>query len=123
MQTELLDKIKDDRLNLHIVWTPVLQNDDHNAALVSQRIIHDPRATHYWDGDMVLGTAYGQAVELPNGRDFAWDIYFAFDHGVEWTDRVPEPADFAHQLGRDDRHLGDGVRLREIVESLLEGLN
>jgi hypothetical protein len=122
VQSELLDKVKDDRLAMHVVWTPVLKNDARDEALASQRLLHDTRATHYWDGEMALGTAFGEAVELPVGRDFAWDIYFAFDHHTEWKDRVPQPFDFAHQLGRDDRHLGDGVRLRQIVEKLLAGL-
>lgn len=117
-----MEKITDDRLVLHVVWTPVLQNDDRDAAVVSQHLISDSRATHYWDGDMALGTAFGEEVALPVGRDFAWDIYFAFDHDVQWKDRVPQPADFSHQLARDDRHLGDGVRLREIVEELLSDL-
>lgn len=122
VQRELMEKIKDKRLSLHVVWTPVLKNDEHAAALSSQSLIPDPRATHYWDGDKVLGTVYGEAVELPNGRDFAWDIYFAFPGGVLWKDTVPIPADFAHQLGRDERHLGNGSRLRKMVQGLLKEL-
>ena len=118
-----MSRIDDKRLSVHVVWTPVLQNDDRSAALGARELIHDPRATHYWDGDMVLGTAYGEAVELPVGRDFAWDVYFAFEDDIEWTDHVPEPNDFAHQLGRDKRHLGDGHRLREMVEGLLKNLD
>ena len=122
VQSELLEKIGDDRLTVHVVWTPVLQNDNRDAATVSQDLIPDPRATHYWDGDMVLGAAYGESVALPSGRDFAWDIYFAYDHGVQWGEAVPMPVDFAHQLGRDDRHLGDGSRLRAIIQELIDGL-
>jgi hypothetical protein len=33
------------------------------------------------------------------------------------------PGQWAHQLGRDERHLEDGSRLREAVESLLERLD
>ena len=71
VQSEVLDKIDDERLVVHVVWTPVLQNDNYDAAVTAPQLIPDARATHYWDGDMVLGTAYGKVVELPNGRDFA----------------------------------------------------
>ena len=122
VQTELLDKIEDERLSVHVVWTPVLQKDEYRAAFTARELITDSRSTHYWDGDMYLGTAFGKSIELPNGRDFAWDIYFAFPDGVRWQETVPTPSDFSHQLGRDERHLGDGSRLREIVEGLLQEL-
>ncbi len=100
----------------------MLRDDDYDSAVISQNLISDTRATHYWDGEMALGMAFGQDVVLPSGRDFAWDIYFAFDDEIIWNHRVPQPADFAHQLGRDDRHLGNGDRLREMVEGLLAEL-
>ena len=123
VQTQILNKIDDPRLTLHVVWTPVLQDDNYDAAVESQSLITDPRVTHYWDGEMALGTVYGENVKLPNGRDFAWDIYFAFGDGVVWRDNVPQPADFAHQLGMDERHLRNGAGLRKIVEKLLAELN
>ena len=75
---------------------------------------------HYWDADQSLGLAYGRDLELPRGRQLAWDIYFAYAAGVSWEERVPMPDDWVHQLGRDERHLGDGAGLRAAVESLLE---
>ena len=32
-----------------------------------------PGAPHHWDGEVVLGTAFGEDVELPNGRGFGQD--------------------------------------------------
>ena len=98
----------------------MLQGDSRQVAETSQHLIYDERATHYWDGDQSLGLLYGEIVELPMGRQLAWDIYFAYDEGAEWTGNPPPPAAWAHQLGRDDRHLGEGDKLREAVEAFLQ---
>ncbi|MEE8183906.1 MAG: hypothetical protein V3T95_01225, partial [Acidobacteriota bacterium] len=75
-----------------------------------------------WNGDQSLGIVYGKTVELPRGRDLAWDIYFVFDTGVEWGAQAPLPTDWAHRLGQDQRHLEDGRRLRQAIEALLEAI-
>ena len=118
---EVLEKLDSEDLILHVVWTPVLANDDFPSAVMAQFKINDPRTRHYWDGEGRLGKAYGRLLPLPRGRTFAWDIYFAYDYGVQWSDRPPSPHEWSHQLGRDERFLGDGTRLHGIVEALLNG--
>ena len=115
----MLEKIEDEDLAIHVVWTPVLSPDNREAALEARGYIQDPRAKHYWDGTQSLGLAYGKTVSLPNGRELAWDIYFAFERGKEWGKDLPDPDDWVHQLGRDDKHLGDGSGLRTAVQKLL----
>jgi hypothetical protein len=119
----VLDEIDNDQLVVHVVWTPVLKPDNYESAVKAQFQIRDERAVHYWDGDKELGSAYGKVVPLPNGRKFAWDIYFAYAEGVKWEDKPPEPADWVHQLGRDERQLKNGDRLRESVLELLNSAN
>lgn len=123
MQKQVLDTIKDDNLRVHVVWTPVLGDDDRDASLESRNLIPDPRAVHYWDDELDLGLAYGRAVALPPGRDLAWDVYFVFDQGTMWEGNLPVPAEYSHQLGRDERYLGDGSRLLRLVLEALERAN
>jgi hypothetical protein len=115
----ILQKIADENLSVHVVWTPVLASDEFESTSTAKNLIQDPRAMHYWDGDQNLGLAYGKVVRLPRGRDLAWDIYFAFGPDVVWEDEVPQPSAWAHQLGLDERRLDDGTRLREALEGLL----
>ncbi len=122
VQENILEQIDDDRLRVHVVWMPVLGGDDRAAAEKAPELITDSRATHYWNGDQSLGIVYGKTVELPRGRDLAWDIYFVFDTGVEWGAQAPLPTDWAHRLGQDQRHLEDGRRLRQAIEALLEAI-
>jgi hypothetical protein len=115
----VLAHIDDEDLVIHVVWTPVLENDDYESSVKAQFYIPDDRATHYWDGDVGLGNAYGRVVPLPNGRRLAWDIYFVYEKGVLWEEKPPEPDAWAHQLGLDDRHLSDGQRLLDDVREVL----
>ena len=119
VQENLLNWIDSDKLRVHVVWTPVLSGDSREVVERSQLIIYDERATHYWDGEQHLGQLYGEIIELPIGRDLAWDIYFVFDEGVEWRSRAPSPVAWAHQLAMDERHLRDGDRLKTSIEGLL----
>ena len=116
----VLNKIENEDLVIHVVWTPVLKADSYASSISAQFKILDPRAVHYWDGDRNLGTAYGRVVSLPRGRKFAWDIYFVYDRDAQWGAAPPQPTDWAHQLGSDHRHLAKGEGLREAVEKALE---
>lgn len=115
-----MEKIPDEDLSVYVVWMPVLKSDNFDATAAAQKLIPDVRALHYWDAEQSLGKAYGSVLELPRGRELAWDIYFAYDGGTVWGEEVPRPTQWAHQLGRGSRALGDGSRLREILRTLLD---
>lgn len=120
VQESVLDTIDSRDLAVHVVWTPVLESDDYEAAVASRKeLLTDPRTIHYWDGDQDLGLLYGKLLTLPSGRVLAWDIYFVFAPGTRWNEEAPVPADWAHQLGGDERHLGEGEGYRKAVETLL----
>ena len=119
MQQEILEVVNDEKLTVYVVWTPVLQEDDRQAAIKAIGKVPDERATHFWDADKSLGFSLGRTVTLPRERQLAWDVYFVFDADAEWGDGPPQPSDWMHQLGTDERKL-DGEKLRNAVESLLQ---
>lgn len=117
---KVLSQISSDDLAIHVIWTLVLRNDKRSSVDRAHKLFSkESRATQYWDGEQDLGKAYGKILELPNGRELAWDIYFVFAAGVEWTDTPPMPDDWQHQLGRDERSL-DGDKLRESIISIMK---
>ena len=118
VQKEILETVKDERITVFVVWTPVLREDDRRAAVQAIANVTDERAHHFWDPDKSLGFAFGKAVTLPRGRELAWDVYFVFDSKSEWGDPTTTPANWMHQLGNDDRTL-DGNKLRVTIEKLL----
>ena len=118
MQTKVLEDMKDSELKVYVVWTPVLREDDRQAAAEAVKEISDERATHFWDADKSLGLSLGKTVTLPRGRKLAWDVYFAFSADAQWHDNPPAAAVWMHQLGVDDKTL-DGDKLRGVVEELV----
>jgi len=121
VQQEVLERIADSKVRVFFVWTPVLREDDRYSAVKAIANLTDERALHFWDPDKSLGMSLGEAVVLPRGRELAWDVYFVFDSRSQWTDLPPNPAEWMHQLGIDDRTL-DGGRLRIAVENLLKSV-
>ena len=115
----VLEKVKSDDLSVLAVWMPVLGSDNAGEGKKAEPLLADPRVTHYWDADRSLGNLYARQLPLPNGRDLAWDIYFVYAPGVRWQDELPEPTEWMHQLGRDERHLSNGDTLRATILKLL----
>ena len=118
VQKEILEAVNHEKLKVYVVWTPVLKEDDRQAAVKAIAQISDERASHFWDADKSLGLSLGNVVTLPRDRNLAWDVYFAFDETATWGDMPPKPASWMHQLGMDARTL-DGDSLRMSVERLL----
>ncbi len=118
VQQAILEKLPSAKLKVYAVWTPVLKEDDRQAAVRATAVIPDERVVHLWDADKSLGHTFGKVVTLPRGRTLAWDVYFAFDRRAQWGDQPPQPAEWMHQLGTDER-LFDGDKLRAAVETLL----
>ena len=119
VQQEILESVANEKLKVYVVWTPVLQEDNRQAAAEAMRLVPDNRAVHFWDAAKSLGFSMGKVVTLPRERKLAWDVYFVFDSKAKWSDVPPKPADWMHQLGTDERTL-DGEKLRMAVEKLLK---
>ncbi len=68
----------------------MLVGDDRSKVDVD--LIPDPRATHYWDSERLLGTWFSQQQEYKSVTfgPIAWDTYFLYGPDAKW-DEVPEP--------------------------------
>lgn len=118
-----ISRIESDDLRVFVIWTSRYPGDNRTKAFVATRIVPDPRATHFWDATGVLPKLYGKVLDLPEGKQFAWDTYMVFAADAAWDTAAPEPAEWMHQLGRDlgrnhPRWLNP-QRFRESVGSLL----
>ncbi len=126
MQDKILSVVKNEKVKVYVVWTPVLSEDTGQAAAKAVEIVSDERASHFWDGDKSLGFLLGKTVTLPRERKLAWDVYFVFDVKTKWGegegegegDAAPPPAYWMHQLADDDRRLDAGKLKDRIQESL-----
>lgn len=115
---KLLQEIDAERLQVLVVWEPLLNTDTYTEAQKMAGLIPDRRAIHYWEPGQVLGLGYGKRLPLPGNFNFAVDMVLLFDPGVAWTDAsLPAPGAWFHQLGNDERtfspeKLRDEIRKR-----------
>ena len=119
MHSDVLEQVTDSDLTIHVIWLPVLPSDTRDSVEQAKLTVPDSRARHYWDEDLNLGYTFGQIVELPNGGDLAWDVYFVYDRGAHWRSHPGPPDSWWHQLRRDDHRILSTARLREYLESVL----
>ena len=102
MQKKWLDEDNGSDIAVFVVWSPQLGAEIKHVAEAAE-LIPDPRARHYWDGDMVIGGQY-QALLHPDGKELtlgspAWDVWLLFGPDVRWDgDQAPKPTWWEHQL-------------------------
>ena len=86
------DSLKD--VAVYVVWSPQLGAEESNVASATA-LVPDPRAKHYWDGQMLVGSAFESAVQ---SQAPAWDTWIVFDKKTVWASgTVPQPAWWEHQ--------------------------
>jgi hypothetical protein len=80
---------------VYVVWSPQLGAEEKHVGSAT-RLVPDPRARHYWDGQMLVGSAYRPII---GSRAAAWDTWMVFDRNATWkSDSVPRPAWWEHQM-------------------------
>ena len=108
------DSSKD--IAVYVVWSPQLGAQETNVASATG-LIADARARHYWDGAMLVGTAFQPLLTLAAP---AWDTWMLFDRNAMWRgDTPPMPAWWEHQLSKapPELHL-DPARFASHAEAL-----
>ena len=94
------DSLRD--VAVYVVWSPQLGASEKYVSEAS-RLVPDVRARHYWDGEMLAGSAYQPVVK---SKAAAWDTWMLFDKNAMWRgDSVPRPAWWEHQMGSGPRQL------------------
>lgn len=92
----MLRKQPDPRLRTFVVWVPKTGGEEKDVG-VATRIVSDPRALHYWDGQGLTMRAFQGPLGL---SEDAWDVYLLYGPNARWEGEVPPTPDFwMHQLG------------------------
>lgn len=117
----VLSRVQSDSFKMYIVWLPVLLSDGRKDALEASGECSDPRIKYYWDADKLTGEVYKQTLGIER---FAWDIYFLYDRGSQWTgDTPPQPKYWMHQLWglEETAPLLDSAIMAQQIEATLTG--
>ena len=82
-----------------IVWIPILDDDNFEAALPSVKALNDDRVHHFYDSNKVIGRTIAESVGWQG--NIAWDIYLFYPPAAIWAKAPPIPEYWMHQL-KDD---------------------
>ena len=103
------------------IWLPMMKGDDAEAAQSVADTFRDPRVSHAWDPDRVLGNLAARSLGLTKT---GWDLYLLYPAGVVWeADSLLTPTLWMAQLpteqGIDEQTLLDPGRLAGEVFRLM----
>ncbi len=98
VQRSVLADARTAGLRSWIVWIPMMDADEVEAAKRTASRIFPAVTRQYWDGQRKLGLEISKTLGTPNQP--AWDIYLFYPPGVEWTDtEMPLPEKVLVQAG------------------------
>lgn len=113
-------------ISVIIVWTNMLKSDDKENAFKAASMFKDPTIVQYFDAENKFGDLVARRLN-PKGEK-AWDIYMFFDKEDTWSNTIPRPFDYAHQLSASIHPWADNTkyfcgndlmkRLKDITTSL-----
>ncbi len=127
VKSELVDRFPANKLDVIIVWAPMLESDSEAAAKETARMFDNTAVAQFYDPNILAGKAYRHDVfpdaydkgvaSLPNdhwlhemipdwGGELGpeWDIYMFFDKKADWRETPPQPSRFVRHLGRIVEH-------------------
>lgn len=92
----------------------MLSTDARSRWRLTGHTIDDPRVSHFWDEDRVIGKYFAEQAGWGEG-DVMWDVFYLFGPDAEWGAELGEPV--AHGGTIDD----EAGALARGLDSLLDG--
>ena len=99
VQQTVIEQMAKKDISVIIVWTNMLKADDKDNAFKAASMFKDPSIVQYFDADNKFGDIVAKRIN-PKAEK-AWDIYMFFDKDDQWTNAIPRPFEYAHQLSED----------------------
>ena len=102
-----------------IIWTPMIDTDNLEAAMVRELGFADSRVKQFWDPDRNLGRLLSQTLKLR--ISVAWDVYLIYQPDHLWEAELPpEPEFWMHQQEEQASLYLDPSRFKQYVRTALE---
>lgn len=100
VNSELLGKLDDPRLQTFVVHTSVIGAEQKHVAPAAE-LLTNAQVHHYWDPSGNVGRAISESLQLRRGDEvvYAWDVWMIYDHNaLMGGTSMPAPVLFMHQL-------------------------
>lgn len=118
---DLFENISHSQLRGHLIWTPVLDQDDYVSAETLAQTVQDSRISTYWDEEHTFGLALRDALKLTTF--IAWDIYLLYPPETSWPQgsNPPLPSLWMHQMSDEPMtNWLDAAQLTARTQGMLE---
>ena len=120
MLKSIIEFSPDADISIAIVWINKLAADSRKAAEISACTFNDQRINQFYDPQQLSGRAVAESLGW-QGR-VAWDIYLFYTAGSQWSETLPLPLDWMHQLtdpwaNSERLRMGDDL-VRELARSM-----
>jgi hypothetical protein len=112
VQREILEEFGGSNLRVYAVWVP-FNGGSEQAAVVSQRVLPDPRVVHVWDADAATSDWFAKNVDKSIAP--AWDVYYLYGPDAMWTDDPGPPISSGATI------IGESGALHDAIVPLLQG--
>lgn len=98
MRKAILEGFPDANLGVSMVWINMLEGDTEAAARHAAAAFTGNRRVHqFHDAERRLGRHVAQVLGGESDA-VAWDIYLFYEEGSTWTQELPVPSHWVHQL-------------------------
>jgi len=122
VRKSIIDRFAESGVFAVVVWQPMLEPDDEEAARIASGIFAEASAVQFYDPERLAGWAFEreqfsrkwdevdaalpadhwlrQIVDSKPEPAPEWDIYMVYRPGVLWEDETPAPDAFIRHIGR-----------------------
>jgi len=83
----LFEEPRDRRIQVFVIWEPVLPTDLAAPSTMTLKRISDTRASQYWDKEHLISKLIGER----DRESVVWDYVAVYQPGKLWEQAPPEP--------------------------------
>lgn len=97
VREDVIGEFREAGFPVSLIWIPMLSGDSSAAIEQTAAEFRRDGMQRFADPDRTVGKLV--ADSLGGFKTVAWDIYLFYSPDGKWTDELPEPTEWLHQLG------------------------
>lgn len=90
-------------MKVYAVWFDMYPGDERSTW--PSGLVSDPRVTHYWDEQKVVGNWCPANSKEGSPGDVLWDEFLLYPKGAKWADVATKPITWGAPIVKDHEKL------------------